>query len=61
MDPWKQILKTDPCLYLVKYSSEVLMKQTKYLDVLNANKKCLDVFNADKKMFRFFKADKKSL
>ena len=27
-DPWKQILKTDPCPYLGKYSLDVLKKKT---------------------------------
>ena len=41
-DPFSQkILETDPCQYLVKYSSDVLMKQTK----------CLNIFNVDKKRF----------
>ena len=29
-DPWKRILKTDPCPYLVKYSLDVLKKKTKF-------------------------------
>ena len=40
-DPFsKQILKTDPCPYLVNYSLDVLKKT-----------KALDIFNTDKKMF----------
>ena len=27
-DPWKRILKTDPCPYLVKYLLDVLKKKT---------------------------------
>ena len=34
-DPWKRILKTDPCPYLVKYSLDVLKKKTKFLDIFN--------------------------
>jgi hypothetical protein len=41
MDPWKQILKMDPCPNLVKYSLDVLRKKTKVLDVFNTDKKCL--------------------
>ena len=38
-DPWKRILKTDPCPYLVKYSLVVLKKKTKISDIFNTNKK----------------------
>ena len=33
MDPWKRILKKDPCPYLVKYSLDDLKKKTKVLDM----------------------------
>ena len=46
-DPWKRILKTDPCLYLVKYSLDVLKKKTKVLDILNVDKKCLLKINIE--------------
>ena len=39
-DPWKRILKTDPCPYLVKYSLDVLKKKTKVLDIFNTDNKC---------------------
>ena len=38
-DPWKRILKTDPCPYLVRYSFDVLRKKTIFLDIFNTNKK----------------------
>ena len=40
MDPWKQILKTDPWPYLVKYLLDVLKKKTKVLDIFYIAKKC---------------------
>ena len=36
----KQILKTDPCPYLVKYSLDILKKKTKVLDIFYTDKKC---------------------
>ena len=44
-DPWKRILKTDPCIYLVKYSVGVLKKKTKVLDILDTDKKCFIINN----------------
>ena len=38
-DPLKRILKTDPCLYLVKYSLDVLKNKIKVLDIFNTDKK----------------------
>ena len=32
-------LKMDPCQYLVKYSLDVLKKETKVLDIFNTEKK----------------------
>ena len=29
-DPWKQILKTDPCLYFFEYSPDVLKRKQKF-------------------------------
>ena len=37
-DPWKRILKLDPCPYLVKYY--VLKMKTKVLDNFKTDKKC---------------------
>ena len=34
------LVKTDPCLYLVKYSPDVLKKIIKVLEIFNTNKKC---------------------
>ena len=40
-DPFiRSVMKTDPCPYLVKYSPDVLMKNTKGVDILNVDKKC---------------------
>ena len=39
-DPWKRILKTNPCPYLVKYSLDVLKKKTKVLDIFDLVKQC---------------------
>ena len=33
------ILKMNPCVYLVKYSPDVLNKKTKVLDIFNTGKK----------------------
>ena len=38
-DPWKRILKTDPCPYFFEYSPDVLKKKTKVLDIFNTDKK----------------------
>ena len=45
-DPWKWILKTDPCPFLVKYSLDVLKKKTKLL-YFNTNKKYLMKINIE--------------
>ena len=34
------VVKTDPSLYFFEYSSEVLKKKTKVLDILNTDKHC---------------------
>ena len=40
-DPFlQQILETDPCPYLFKYSLYVLKKKTKVVDYFNTKKKC---------------------
>ena len=41
----QQILKTDPCL--IKYSPDVLLKKTKYLDIFNVDKKYLIKINIE--------------
>ena len=46
-DPWKWILKTDPCPYLVIYSLHVLKIKTKVLDIFNTNKKCFMKINKE--------------
>ena len=43
-DPWKRILKMDPCPYLVIYSLDILKKKTKVLDISITDKKCLTNF-----------------
>ena len=47
MGPWKRILKTDPCPYLVQYYLDVLKKKTKVLYILNTNKKCFMKINIE--------------
>ena len=46
-DPWKRSLKTDPCLYLVKYSSDFLKKKTKVLDIFDTDKNCFIKINIE--------------
>ena len=46
-NPWKRILKTDPCPYLVKYLLDVLKKKTKVLDILNTDEKCIKKINIE--------------
>ena len=46
-DPWKRILKTDPCPNLVKYSLNVLTKKTNILDNFNTDKKCFMKINIE--------------
>ena len=47
-DPFSQrILKTDPCPYIIKYSLDVLNKNTRVLDILNTDKKCLIEINIE--------------
>ena len=35
------VVKTDPGLYVYEYSSDVLKKKTKFLDIFDTNKKCV--------------------
>ena len=49
MDPWKLILKTDPCQCpnLVKDSPDVLKKKTKVLTIFNTDQKCYLKINVE--------------
>ena len=42
-DPWKRILKTDSCPYLIIYSLEVLKKKTNVLDISNMDKNSIKI------------------
>ena len=41
------VFTTDPCLYLVKFSLDVLKTKTKVLDIFNMGKKCFMKINIE--------------
>ena len=40
-------MKTDPCLYFIEYSLDVLKKKPKGLDIFNTDKKCFMKINVE--------------
>jgi hypothetical protein len=44
-------VKTDPCLYFIKYSPDVLKKKTKVIDIFTKNKKYFMKINIESRIY----------